>query len=1487
MIRFLNSIGLNDVTSFDIDFDLIQRNPLDREQIDMYIVKDTPWEYQNLDLFMSCLSKIHYPYKMFFSYRKAPNVYDAIQLFEHWYTGIYHIPCQLELAANGENIEFVFHSEKEQKDNDLVITDFKDFLHFINYAFIFEIIVKETPKVVQLSTKKIEKIEKKASTIAEDVISQNDDVNDNSFDLDRDDEDSREEEHQQQLEALEKMRIEELQNNYKAMQEERKRRRSYKKGDYKPLKDLSEIFLASDSDQNVDFFGTVFECTTKDLSRSDGIIATIGVGDDTSAIYVKAISNNSTLTADKIKSVVVGCNIRVRGYPQHDRYTNELNCLAHFIDILPPNEKRKDNHPNKRVELHLHTKMSSFDGLSDMKEYCDTAKAMGHTAIAITDHAVVQGFPAAQQAAKKSGLKMIYGCELYMVDNVLKCAINPQPIRLSNANYVILDFETTGLSSRYDQILEFGAWRYEGGLLTKSMDLFIKPTIRINEKITNLTGITQKMVDKGLPIKEALAKIEEFCKDAILVTHNAEFDIGFLNEARKNNGLNPINNAVVDTLSLSRYLFPNAKNHRLGSLASNLDITSYNEDEAHRADFDAKVLAEIWLSILNILTKENHDLLHSDLANFEFSNELLKHYRTKHVVALAKDPQGLKDLYRLVSLSHIQYLADYPKVPRSLLIENRGHLLLGSACFNSEIFDIARTRSEPELISAIKFYDYIEIQPPENYSFLVNMGDMSKEEVQRTILDIISAAKKAGVMICITGDVHYAEPNEHIYRDVYIATKAIGKTMHPLNPYRRAKLPYFDNPHQHYRSTDEMFEAFPFLSEEEKEEYIVTNTNKIADMIEPLFPVKDHLYAPTIPHSAELLTESVYNKAHELYGDVLPEVIETRLKQELEGIIGNGYSVTYYIAAAIVKKANSDGYIVGSRGSVGSSLVATMAGITEVNPLPPHYRCPKCKHFELANIEGVSSGYDLPEKICPICGSKMVHDGQNIPFATFLGFHAEKVPDIDLNFPPDYQSIAHDYTKVLLGEKNVFRAGTIGTVKDKTAFGYVHHYYEERNIDLSTVSRAQIAKIASHCAGVKRTTGQHPGGIVVIPKGYDVLDFTPIQYPADKSDATWMTTHFEFDALHDTLLKLDLLGHDDPLMLRMLSQLTNVDIRTIPMNDVQVLSLFSTDKALNRKRNFLKVSNGAIGLPEFGTPFVRGMLDDTKPQTFGDLLILSGLSHGTNVWNDNAQTLIESKTCDLRHVIGCRDDIMTFLSSQGVPSNIAFVVMEDVRHGKKIKPEYLDILKANNIPQYYIDSCNKIKYLFPKAHATAYVMMAIRIAYFKVHYPLEYYATFFTVRSKAFDISSMIKGEASTIEKIEALKKKKANTDAHLIDSNDDKFSDKDSDVLETLYVAIELYERGFKFSNIDLYKSDSSKFVVDHENNAIIPPFITIDGLGEAAGDTVIEARKNHKFTSQEDLLRLTKLSTTNVKKLAELDALGGLGESDQMSLFEFDFKV
>ena len=1472
MISFLNHIHIENIDAFDIDFEMVGRNRFKREQVDMVIVKQTPWKYQLLREFQDGLNTLTYPYLLRFSYVVRPIAEDVISLFDEWYQTLYRIPHNLLLEGQNESvIKVTYANEAEKEQYKSSINDFRDFLDFLNYEFSIIEEVAPQEETINVSKSEMRKIVQKATKEAVETVEEESatrQINDRS-----EVEEMIAQEKAQLNEETEDQLLKLARQNAREMARDRERARLNRRGNYEPLEGIDDIVRTSD---HVDFSAKTFSVEINEYGDKKKL--NIGLFDDKGGAIYANMYQNASLSDETIEEIKKwGTNVRVRGAAYYDEYNKSMAVKAHYVDLLPPDEIEKEKCEGKRVELHLHSNMSTMDGISHMIDYAKYAKALGHTAMAITDHAVVQGYPDAQEAGKKTGIKMLYGVEFYMVDDELKYIKNPSPVELNKSKYVVLDLETTGLNCYYDRIIEFGAVKVEHGIVTESMDILIDPERPLPKRIVEITNITDKMLEGQPKITEALPKILNFIGDAILVTHNASFDFSFLQHALMRCNMPIMNNAVIDTLPLSRYLFPESRSHTLGSLCRNMDVV-YDEDSAHRADYDAKVLNDVWQPMLVLLTKKNHHLTHAELAKLETPKSLLKHIRPTHVIALAKNKEGLKSLYKLVSYSHIDYLAEVPKIPRHEIEKLRENLIIGSACFNGEVFRNAQYYGDDVLKETIAWYDYIEIQPLENYSFLINMGDMSEEELVTHIKDIVRCADEMGKPVCATGDVHYVTKKHKVFRDVYISAKGIGGVNHPLNPYKRSRMAPFENPDQHYRSTDEMLECMKFLGEEKAYEVTVTNTNAIADMIEPIMPVpNDHLYTPTIENCEENLKNMCFNKAHELYGDPLPEYIQNRLDKELNGIISNGYSVIYYIAHLLIKKANEDGYIVGSRGSVGSSFVATMSNITEVNPLPPHYRCPKCKHLEWTKetMPQYRSGYDLPDKVCPECGTPMVHDGQDIPFETFLGFNADKTPDIDLNFPGDYQAKAHDYTKVLLGENNVFRAGTIETVADKTAFGFARGYIERKGLDLETYPKVKIAYLASGCIDVKRTTGQHPGGIVVVPTDHEVYDFTPVQYPADDIDSNWKTTHFDFHSIHDTILKLDLLGHVDPMALKMMSDLTGVKIQDIPMNDKKVLSLFSSAEALGMSHDYTNAKTGALLLPEFGTEFVRGVLEETNPKTFSDLVIISGLTHGTGVWQGNSDELVKAGTATLQEVIGCRDDIMVYLIGKGIPNNIAFAIMEDVRKGRGLKEQYEEIMKANNVPEWYIESCKKIKYMFPKGHAVAYVTMAVRVGYFKIYYPLEFYATFFSVRSKQYDIKTMIKGKDAIISKIEELRTQQRVSNV--------KLSPKEAEQLKTLINALEMVQRGYSFSNIDLYRSDASNFVVDYETKSLIPPFITIDGLGENNAITVVEERKNGEFFSKEDLLRRTKLTSTNVQDLADMGVLDGLNESDQLSLFDF----
>ena len=1227
-----------------------------------------------------------------------------------------------------------------------------------------------------------------------------------------------------------------------------------------------EISTLTQDDKNISINAKIFAIEEKEYNNR--LIMSYYVTDYKDSISVKCFEG-SRLNRETLKSFKKGDWVKIRGNITYDNYEKEDVLTANTLEKIEVEEKRFDNAEIKRVELHTHTKMSNMDGVVDASEYIKQAIDWGHKAIAITDHGVVQAYPDANNASRGKDIKVIYGVEAYVIEEHNRHIMNPSSIELENATYVSFDLETTGLSSRLEEIIEIGAVKMKNGMPIEDFQTFVNPGKPLSSFTTELTNITDDMVKNAPNLEEALTKFLEFSKDCILVAHNAIFDVSFIKEAINKLGFPKLTNPVIDTLPLSRFLYPEHRSHTLGSISRRFNI-EYDEEVAHRADYDAKVLASVFDVMLNELVDKRNIKKHEEIETLQDPTNLKK--RPFHVTILVKNQEGVRDLYKLISKSNIEYYNEVPLVPRSYLSSCRQNFLIGSSCFKGEVFDIASTRNHEDLLETASFYDFLEVQPLDNYSYLIDTNSIDNQETLKTILKfIIDAGKELNIPVVATSDAHYVHPNQKIFRDVYITAQAIGGKHHPLYDYKKRVK---ENPNQHLRTTDEMLEAFNFLDKDLAYEIVVTNSNMIADSIEKVQALKDGTYSPRIENDKEELTRICWETAHNLYGENLPEIVQKRVEKELNSIIGNGFAVMYYIAHKLVKKSNEDGYIVGSRGSVGSSLVAHFTGITEVNALEPHYICDHCKHSEFDNLpEGIYSGYDLPEKICPECGMIMRGEGQNIPFETFLGFKGDKVPDIDLNFSGDYQAKAHDYTKVLFGEDNVFRAGTIGTVAEKTAYGYVKGYFEEKGIE-NDVRKAEMRRIASGCEGIKRTTGQHPGGIIVIPNYMDVYDFTPIQYPADSLDASWKTTHFDFHAIHDNVLKLDILGHVDPTALRMLKDITGINPKDIPCSDPRVLSLFTSCKELGVTKEDVLNENGVVGIPEFGTNFVKKMVFECKPTTFAELVQISGLSHGTDVWTNNAQELINNNTCKLMEVIGCRDDIMVYLIKKGLDPSLSFKIMEAVRKGKGLTPEFEEEMVKNNVPDWYIASCKKIKYMFPKAHAVAYVTMAMRVAWFKVYRPLEYYAVYFSTRCDAYDIETMIKGKESIKERFLDIQSRKAN----FATARD--VTNKEESLLTTLESAIEMTARGYKFSNIDLYRSDSKNFLVDEENKALIPPFSALDGLGEAAAKSVVEARKNGEFLSIEDLTARTQLNGTNIKMLEKLGVLKDMQPKNQLEL-------
>ena len=1244
-----------------------------------------------------------------------------------------------------------------------------------------------------------------------------------------------------------------------------------------------------DEQNNVRISGKVFDVDVRNLNRTNKLLLTIGVFDNTDAIFVK-LFEGQLFKSDFINSIKVGQFLYIEGNVQYDKYSRELVLSATKVNLVENDNLRMDKAEEKRIELHAHTNKSEMDGVVTAEELIEQAYHWGHKAIAITDHMVVQSFPAIQRTVAKLNakgehkIKPIYGAEMNLVDDAMKIVSNTDLNQLIPESFIVFDIETTGLSNRYDHIIEFGAVLVKNGIVEAQKQLFIKPPIPVPAHIKNLTGIGDQELIDAPPIESVLDEILEFIGDFPLVAHNADFDIDFMNATLLHFGKENLKNPVIDTLNLARTIQKDRRNFRLGNVARFYGIP-YDEDVAHRADYDAGILGQVFFRMLSdVLAKDCKT--YQDIQNLQDEN-YYKKIMKRHVTVLAKNQAGLKDLFELITLSHTDFLsvlgksskgedeyASEPRIIRSILASRRQNLLIGSACYNGELFETAANKSQERLEELMDFYDYIEVQPPENYIYLLTQKTIPSEERLLEILEnLIMTAKKLGKLVVATGDLHYLNPEDKIFRDVYISAQGIGGVRHPLYIYDNERRRNFVAADQHFKTTEEMFTSFSFLEESLAHEIIVENTNKISDLVEMVYPVKDKLYPPHIDGADEKLRELCYQTAHKIYGDHLPKLVSDRLEKELQSIINHGFAVIYYISYLLVQKSLDNGYLVGSRGSVGSSFVATMAKITEVNPLPPHYICPDCHYSEFVEETSVGSGYDLANKNCPHCNTIMYGEGQDIPFETFLGFEGDKVPDIDLNFSGDFQEYAHAYTKEIFGESFVYRAGTIGTVAERTAFGYVAGYCEEKGI--SDMRQAMRLRLAKGCGGVKRTTGQHPGGIIVIPTDMNAHDFTPIQYPANNPTSDWKTTHFEFHDIHDNVLKLDILGHVDPTAMKLLEESSGIDVKTIPMNDEKVMSLFNSVNELNIDSRHYSEKTAALGLPEFGTSFVRGILEATKPNSFSDLIRISGLSHGTDVWLNNAKDLVVTgKT--LNDVIGCRDDIMVYLIQKGLDPKTAFDIMESVRKGRGLNSNWISIMKLNKIPDWYIDSCQKIKYMFPKAHAVAYVTMAVRVAWFKVYHPHYYYQSFFTLRCDAYEIETMIKGKEAIEQRLIDIQNRLNNRDLQR------DVTSKEKSLILTLEVALEMYLRGYRFSNIRLDESDSKKFLVDKEDSKVlIPPFSALDGLGENVGRSIMAARENNAFLSKEDLQNRTQLSSTLISKLDSLKVLDSLQEKNQMSLF------
>ena len=1200
--------------------------------------------------------------------------------------------------------------------------------------------------------------------------------------------------------------------------------------------------------------GYIFDREIRQL-RSERKLLILKVTDYSSSFVIKKFSRdeNDEALFDALKP---GKWIKARGSVQEDTYMRDLTINAYDI-MEVHHEERQDTAPEdqKRVELHLHTNMSQMDATNSISDYVAQAAKWGQKAIAVTDHGGLQAFPEAHTAGQKNNVKILYGVEADIVEDGTPIAYNEQHVNLKDATYVVFDTETTGLSARYNKVIELAAVKMKNGTVIDQFEQFIDPGHPLSETTINLTSITDDMVRGSKSEEEVFKMFQDFCKGCVIVGHNATFDVDFMNTGYERHGLPLISEPWIDTLPLARFLYPEMKGFRLNTLAKKLDV---NLEHHHRAIYDAEATGYIYYAMLKD-AEERYDIkFHDQFNQYMGQNDAYKHEHPFHATILAQTQAGLKNLFKLMSDGMTKYFYRVARIPRSVLDKYREGLLVGSACADGEVFTAMMQKGYGVAKEKAKYYDYLEVQPKAIYAPLIEQ-ELVKDEhnLEEIIADMVKLAHELNIPIAATGDVHFMNKEDAIYRKILIHSQGGAN---PLNRLRKL-------PDAHFRTTDEMLEAFDFLGEDTAKEIVVDNPNKIAAMCDEISPVKDKLYTPNMPGANDQIRELAMNKAHEWYGDPLPELVQARLDKELKSIIGNGFAVIYLIAQKLVFKSNKDGYLVGSRGSVGSSFVATMTGITEVNPLPPHYRCPKCKYSEFFTKGEYGSGYDLPDKDCPECGTPLIKDGQEIPFETFLGFKGNKVPDIDLNFSGDYQPIGHNYTKVLFGENNVYRAGTIGTVADKTAYGYVKAY--ERDTE-QTFRGAEVDRLAKGATGVKRTTGQHPAGILVVPDNMEIYDFSPIQYPADDLNAPWRTTHFDFHSIHDNILKLDILGHDDPTMIRMLQDLSGIDPKSIPTDDPGVMSLFSGTDVLGVTPEQIQSKTGTLGVPEFGTRFVRGMLEKTHPATFAELLKISGLSHGTDVWLGNAEELIENGTAKMSEIIGCRDDIMMDLIHFGVNSETSFQIMEHVRKGRGIPDDWQKEMREADVPDWYIGSCLKIKYMFPKAHAAAYVLMALRIAYFKVYFPIIYYAAYFSVRADDFDLVAMAHGK-------EAVK----NAMKEINDKGMDA-STKEKNLLTVLEIANEMLERGFKFKMVDINKSDASDWLIMEDGKTLLAPFSAIPGLGLNVAKQIIAAREEKAFLSKEDLAKRGKVSQSIIEFMNEQHVLDDLPDENQLSLFD-----
>ncbi len=1220
-----------------------------------------------------------------------------------------------------------------------------------------------------------------------------------------------------------------------------------------PIKEITE------ESGRVAIRGEVFGVEIRDItSKKTGKnfhLVVFDVTDRTDSItcqmFLESDEKGDSAFAEIKAGLKIGKYVAVRGKAQYNDYARETILMANAICEAERPPARYDNAKEKRVELHLHTQMSAMDGVSSAKELINRAADWGHKAIAITDHGVVQSFPdALKHSNNNEKIKIIYGMEGYLVDDSRGITEDAKDETLEN-DFVVFDIETTGLKTGIDRITEIGAVKVSGGNVTDRWSTFVNPGMPIPQKIVSLTGITDEMVADAPKIEEILPEFLEFCKGAVLVAHNAQFDTGFIKHDAKRLGLS-YDFTSLDTMTLARAMYPELKNHRLDTLTKFHNVVLENH---HRAVNDAKATADVFVKMLSELKEKGIEKL-SEL-NEKFDIRMTaKRTKSYHIILLAKNLTGIRHLYEIVSASQLDYFYRQPRIPRSLIEEKREGLIIGSACEAGELFSaVTAGETDEKLCKIADFYDYLEIQPLGNNEYMKRSDEFPDVTTDEDLMEfnkkIVQLGEMTGKPVCATCDVHFIDPEGAEFRKILMHYKGFSDADFQAPLY--------------FRTTEEMLREFDYLGKEKAYEVVVTNTNLIADMIEPVRPIPVTKCPPEIDGAEEGIVNDSYRKAREIYGENLPEIVEERLKKELYSITTYGFSVMYRIAQELVRKSLSDGYLVGSRGSVGSSFVAFLSDITEVNSLPPHYVCPNCKNAEFFPVGTGLHGCDLEDKVCPKCGTMYKKDGHDIPFETFLGFKGDKEPDIDLNFSGDYQPTIHKYTETYFGKGYVFRAGTIGTVAEKTAFGYVKRYAEDHNI---TIKNAEMKRLAAGCVGVKRTTGQHPGGIIVVPFKNDIHEFCPVQHPADDPNSDIITTHFDYHSIDQNLLKLDELGHDDPTVIKMLYDLTGLDPQTIPLDDKETMSIFTSCDALKITSD-IGSQVGTYGVPEFGTKFVRQMLMDTMPTTFAELVRISGLSHGTDVWLNNAQYYIKEGYTTLKEAICTRDDIMLYLIFKGVEAGHAFKIMESVRKGKGLKPEDEEAMKAANVDQWYIDSCKKIKYMFPKAHAVAYVTMAFRIAYYKVHYPTAFYIAYFSVRADDFDATIMAKGPDVAKKAMAEIYENKKNGTA----------APKDDNLLPILEICIEMYARGINFAPIDIYKSDAVNFL-DTEDG-IRPPLSALPSMAENAARSIVEARKGGEFRTLDDLRKRTGLTKTIIEMLTS-EGYIDLPESDQITLFD-----